>query len=99
MGFLVAGVLAHPGEALAYLPRIVQWANRSRGRSPVDWNILQHWTNKVTWNCGKCIAGFWCLIYCTFSHFTAGQGFQCVTLAIFTAYAIERWNNEAHYRP
>lgn len=94
MGYLVANILTIPGEVLAHLPRIVQWVNRSRGVSPFDWNALQHWSNKITWNCGKCIAGFWSLISSLLIHqHTLGQGFVLVTLAIFTAHATEKWLN------
>lgn len=94
-GYLAAGPLAMPGEVLAWWPGLVQWLNRSRGKSSVNWNPAQHWSNKITWFCGKCIAGFWSLISAVFVYdVTMGQGFVCVTLAIFTAHFIDLWNQK-----
>ena len=90
-GYLIANVLAQPGEVLAYWPGLVKWLNRSARVSPMDWNWFQHWTNKITWLCGKCIAGNIAVVYTVFSGL--GQGFHCIALAIFTAYALEKWLN------
>lgn len=103
-GYLVAVVLTQPGEILANLPSVIQrlngtmtwdWGKKKNCalvKNPMEWNAFQHWSNKITWNCGKCIAGFWALIYSLIS-LPVGQGFTCVVLAIFTAHAIERWLN------
>lgn len=92
-GYLVACVLVQPGEVLAWWPGLVQRLNRSSGVSPMDWSKFQLWNNKTTWLCGKCIAGFWTLIFVLISSCAPGEGFASVALAIFCAHIIEKWQH------
>lgn len=88
-GFLVAAVLTFPGEVLDWWPGLVQWITRTRGKSPVDYNKFQFIISKITYICPKCIAGQLAFWFSVFS-LSIGQGFICVTLSIFFAFAIEK---------
>lgn len=90
-GFLVASVLTQPGEVLDWWPALVRRVFRLSNCSTSDWNALQWAAFKTTYGCAKCVAGQIGL-WASFLLFDQwGQGVACVVLAIFSAYAIERY--------
>lgn len=87
-GFLIAGPLSFPGEALAWWPAVVKWVTRTKGKSPAEYNALQWWLSKITYLCGKCIAGNLAFWY-AFFELEPGSGFITVSLSIFFAWIID----------
>lgn len=88
-GHLIAGPLSFPGEVLAWWPGLVKWITRTTSKSPADWNPVQWWFSKITYLCGKCIAGnlaFWYAVLVL----EPGSGFISVSLSIFLAYILDR---------
>lgn len=86
-GFLMGSVLTKPGEIFGYLPLYFgrRWS--------FDLEQLPkgaYWIAKVTWACGKCIAGNFALWYSLI--FDIGNIFSNVVLAVFVAYVITKIN-------
>ena len=90
-GFLIACVLTHPGEALAWWPAVVQWATRTGKKSPAGWNAFQWWVSKITYLCAKCIAGNLGVLFAVLGE--AWSGLAAVPLSIFIAWALEKHYN------
>lgn len=91
-GFLVSAILTQPGEVLAWWPEVVQWVARTKKKSPMEYNAVQWWFSKITYLCGKCIAGNLSIWY-AFFELEPGSGFVTVSLSIFSAWAIEKYYN------
>lgn len=90
IGYLIANVLTEPGEILSKWPSVVKWVTRSDD-SPRDWEWWQWYDNKVTWMCGKCIAGhtaLWVFICRWLWGYTASV--EVIVFSILTAYVLEK---------
>lgn len=88
-GFLISGPLSFPGEVLAWWPEVVKWVTRTKRKSPAEYNALQWWLSKITYLCGKCIAGNLAFWY-AFFELEPGGGFVVVSLSIFFSWAIDK---------
>lgn len=83
-GYLMANVLTKPGEVFGFLPR---WFSNKYGHDISEYRTSIYWLAKVTWMCGKCIAGNIAIWYSlTFDIYGM---FYNVVIAIFTGYIIE----------
>lgn len=67
-GYLHANELTEPGEVFGWLPRLIK----------------NKYLAKITWECAKCVAGFWSLWYVLLSNYDA-LSFETFKAAIFTS--------------
>lgn len=90
-GFLMANVLTASGEIFAFIPRFVSFVTFAP-KQVKKWTLFHYWIARITYGCGKCIAGFWSIIYCFFYENTmqVDDVFKFVVVAIFTAYFLSR---------
>ena len=86
-GFLMAKVLTRPGEIFGFLPL---WFGKRWAFDLDSLPVAAYWLAKVTWACGKCIAGNLALWYSLIIEPKAV--FFNVVLAIFVAYQTTRVN-------
>jgi len=80
-GFLMANVLTKPGEVFGFIPR---WFSNKFGHDISEYRNGIYWLAKVTWMCGKCIAGNIALWYSLIVQPEAV--FYNVVIAIFIGY-------------
>ena len=98
-GYLVANVLTIEGEVLSWYPALIRRLIFASNKKVSQFNYLQFWIAKTTYLCSKCIAGsaaLWLSIGRVFSHNNLdylffSECFACVTLAIFSAYATDKY--------
>lgn len=91
-GFLMANVLTKSGEVFAMWPRFIQVVTFAPMQAK-KYNWFQYWIAKITYDCAKCIAGFWAnLFYLVwyFHYYSPVEHFRFVTIAIFTGYFLNR---------
>lgn len=67
-GYLHANELTEPGEVFGWLPRLIK----------------NKYLAKITWECAKCVTGFWSLWYVLLSNYDA-LSFETFKAAIFTS--------------
>ena len=89
LGYLIANVLIQPGEILSKWPSVVKWITRSSD-SPRDWGGWQYWLHKITWNCGKCIAGNLSLLFLVAYHNEDLAKAPIIVFSILIAYVLEK---------
>lgn len=88
-GFLIANVLTMRGEVLDWWPDAVRWTFRI-DKDPFKNSNVQLYISKLAYDCGKCVAGQLALWISVFSQVEVGHVAASVTVAVFTAYAIEK---------
>lgn len=81
----MAEVLTKPGEIFSFIPQMIgkKWGYDV---DTLPWGA--YWLAKVTFACGKCIAGNFALWYSLF--FEMGNIFENIVLAVFAAYVITK---------
>lgn len=92
-GFLIASVLTQAGEILFFIPLVVRFVTLSKNKPIAKYNPIQYWIAKITYACGKCIAGFWCMIFVISNVGLDGlelHSISGVIQAIFLAYLLEQ---------
>lgn len=67
-GYLHANELTEPGEVFGWLPKLVKNKHLA----------------KFTWQCAKCVAGFWSLWYSLLNNYDA-MSFDMLKTAIFVS--------------
>lgn len=88
-GFLIAVVLTRHGEVLEFWPKTVNFLIRvNRLKNP---NRVQQMVIKITYGCGKCVAGQIAFWYSVIKVTDFMIGFTLVVCSIFVAYAIEKY--------